>query len=192
MVSILSFDSRSMQYLLQDEFSEHFSKEFPLFYKNKIQKGNPKDQKFYYRSAIDNALRNNQIKAVQLIIDYIVKYQNNFSSSYMFVKCVPTLFEKGVLMTPLLNSQVFSFDFDFDEWPGTHTNEDTYIRPYNESIFHIRKHYKTVFPEEDFDDFRDEDGSAKEKIDTSRIYKIKYTINLLPQIGTHIEMLEDE
>ena len=64
MVSILSFDSRSMQYLLQDEFSDHFSKEFPLFYKNKIQKGSPKDQKFYYRSAIDNALRNNQIKAV--------------------------------------------------------------------------------------------------------------------------------
>lgn len=110
----------------------------------------------------------------------------------MFVKCVPTLFEKGVLMTPLLNSQVFSFDFDYDEWPGTHTNEDTYIRPYNESIFHIRKHYKTVFPEEEFDDFRDEDGQAKEKIDTSRIYKIKYTINLLPQIGCHIEMVTDE
>ena len=36
MVSILSFDSRSMEYLLKDDFSKHFSKDFPLFYKNKI------------------------------------------------------------------------------------------------------------------------------------------------------------
>ena len=39
MVSILSFDSRSMGYLLNDDFADHFSKQFPLFYRNKIQKG---------------------------------------------------------------------------------------------------------------------------------------------------------
>ena len=39
MVSILSFDSRSMNYLLKDDFKEHFSNEYPLFYRNKIQKG---------------------------------------------------------------------------------------------------------------------------------------------------------
>jgi len=59
MVSILSFDSRSMEYLLQDEFEKFFDKRFPIFYRNKIQKGPIKDQKYFYRSAIDNALRNN-------------------------------------------------------------------------------------------------------------------------------------
>lgn len=73
MVSILSFDSRSMRTLLSDKNKQFFQKEFPIFYKNKIQKTNNK-QKYFYRSAIDSALRNNQIRAVGFIIDYIVKY----------------------------------------------------------------------------------------------------------------------
>jgi len=36
MTSILSFDSRSMQFLLKDEFKDNFSFKYPLFYKNKI------------------------------------------------------------------------------------------------------------------------------------------------------------
>ena len=62
MVSILSFDGRSMKYLLGDEFEEFFNKEFPIFYRNKIQKGggkNGSDLRYFYRSAIDSALRNN-------------------------------------------------------------------------------------------------------------------------------------
>lgn len=39
MVSMLSFDSRSMDFLLQDDFSEYFSLKYPIFYKNKIKKG---------------------------------------------------------------------------------------------------------------------------------------------------------
>ena len=38
----------------------------------------------YITNAIDNALNNNQVKAVNLLLDYIVKYQNNFVSSYLF------------------------------------------------------------------------------------------------------------
>ena len=59
MVSILSFDSRSMAYLLSDDFQEYFSFKYPLFYRNKIQKGPSKDNKYFYRSAIDSSLRNN-------------------------------------------------------------------------------------------------------------------------------------
>jgi len=59
MVSILSFDSRSMAYLLDDEFKEHFSSKYPLFYRNKIQKGSSKDGRYFYRSALDNALKTN-------------------------------------------------------------------------------------------------------------------------------------
>ena len=36
MASILSFDSRSMEHLLSDEFQDKFSDEYPIFYKNKI------------------------------------------------------------------------------------------------------------------------------------------------------------
>ena len=71
MASILSFDSRSMNHLLDDTNNEHFTDEFPIFYRNKILKG--KD-KYYYRSAIDRALRCNQVRAVSLIIKYIVRY----------------------------------------------------------------------------------------------------------------------
>lgn len=59
MVSILSFDSRSMQHLLKDEFQEYFQLDSPIFYRTKTQKGRSKDYRFFYRSAIDNALRNN-------------------------------------------------------------------------------------------------------------------------------------
>ena len=68
MASILSFDSGSMSYLLDDQFDSYFSDEFPIFYKNKIRKGTivPFDDvklyhisnKYFYRSAIDNSLRN--------------------------------------------------------------------------------------------------------------------------------------
>jgi hypothetical protein len=39
MASILSFDSRSMAYLLSDDFGDLFDSEYPIFYKNKVDKG---------------------------------------------------------------------------------------------------------------------------------------------------------
>ena len=56
MTSILSFDSRSMSALLQDRNKRYFNADFPIFYKNKTLKG---VDKYFYRSAIDSALRNN-------------------------------------------------------------------------------------------------------------------------------------
>ena len=70
-----------MAILLDDSNSEYFSDVFPIFYKNKLQKAGGASQRNCYRSAIDNSLRNNQVKAVSLMIDYIVKYQNSFVSS---------------------------------------------------------------------------------------------------------------
>jgi hypothetical protein len=88
MTSILSFDSRSMAALLSDKNSDHFSADFPIFYRNKIAKSGGK---YFYRSAIDSALRNNQVKAVSLMIEYIIKYQNNYTSSYLFNNNLPIL-----------------------------------------------------------------------------------------------------
>lgn len=73
MLSILSFDSHSLRYLMDDKFEDHFTKDFPLIYKNKITKSDHKS--YYFRSALDNALKYNQIRAATLICEYIRKYQ---------------------------------------------------------------------------------------------------------------------
>ena len=90
-----------MKYLLSDQFKEYFSSKFPLFYKNKIQKGyvvsyeeqNSKKiiNHYFYRSGLGMALQNNQVAALSLMIKYIVNYQNNFSSSFMFLKTLPQI-----------------------------------------------------------------------------------------------------
>lgn len=138
-------------------------------------------------------MRNNQVRAVSIIIEYVVKYQNNFIYSYLFNKNFPILLEKGIEVKPLLDSNIFVFNFDLDEWPSSHFNPDWHLRAFNENIFMIRKHYKTVFPEEEFDPMGDDDGSSQKskKYDSSKVYKIKYSINMLPYIGTYLLKEED-
>lgn len=170
-----------MKQLLSDRYKDMFQDEFPIFYKNKIQKSNNKS-KFFYRSAIDSALRNNQIRAVDYIIDYIVKYQNNYVSSFLFLKNIPILMEKGVAVTRLFSSQIFCFAFDFDEWPSTHTDSESYMRPYNDSIFDLRASYAKVFSEARFH----VDPDLEDGLDSSKFYKVSYTLNMLPQIGEFV------
>ena len=55
-----------------------------MSYGEKDEKGNFKKAKYFYRSALANAIKNNQIKAIELIIEYIVRYQNNYTSSFLF------------------------------------------------------------------------------------------------------------
>lgn len=71
-------------------------------------------------------------------------------SHFIFLKNFTLLLEKGIEVAQLLDSDIFEYTFDYDEWPGVHYNEDSFLRPYNESLFYIRFHYKSVFPEEDF------------------------------------------
>jgi hypothetical protein len=174
-----------MSHLLNEDVGgEFFSDEFPIFYRNKIKKSK---ESYYYRSAIDRALKCNQVRAVSLIIDYVCKYQNNYVSSYLFMKNLPILLDKGIEVHDLLDCDVFSLKFDYDEWPGAHTNDETLLRPYNESIFQIRKHYKTVFFEDEFKSLQDKkEENAGEEIDVTKVYKIKYSINILPGVGMYI------
>ena len=88
----------------------------------------------------------------------------------------------------MLNSNVFQYNFDFDEWPGTHTVYAKYLRPYNGSIFSIRNDYYKVFPEQEL---REIDENDKD-VDNSKIYKIKYMINLLPSIAEYRDVGRDE
>jgi hypothetical protein len=119
------------------------------------------------------------------MINYLVKYQNNYVSSYLFKGNLHIIIEKGLAITSLLESKIFRFDFDFDEWPSTHTNNKEFRRPYSHSVLKLRRHYKTVFPEPEFEDIHN-DAEAGKPLDSSKIFKIKYSINLLPQFGFYI------
>ena len=71
-VSILAFDSKSVANLLSEDNEEYFSEEYPVIYKNKILKKNGKD--YFITSAIDTALKNNQIQAVNSLLRYIRQF----------------------------------------------------------------------------------------------------------------------
>lgn len=175
---MLSFDSGSMDALLNDSNDKYFDELYPIIYKNKITKKSGNG--VYLSSAIDNAIRANQVQGLNLIINYIIKFQNNFTSSFLFNKNFSVLMEQGIEVTALLNSKVFSVTFDYDDWPGNHPNDETCIRAYNGSYFDIRQMYEEVFPEGEFS------PDLKQK-DKSKIFKIKYSVNLLGQIGMYFE-----
>lgn len=71
-VSILAFDSKSVANLLSEDNEEYFSEEYPVIFKNKILKKNGKD--YFITSAIDTALKNNQIQAVNSLLRYIRQF----------------------------------------------------------------------------------------------------------------------
>lgn len=81
-----------------------------------------------------------------------------------------------------MDSKVFETTFDYDDWPGNHINDEEVIRPYNESFFHLHAHYSTIFPERHFSAEVMNDDS----LDKSKVFKIKYSINLLPQVGFYV------
>jgi|TARA_B110000285_G_C15138101_1_gene628603 hypothetical protein len=109
MTSILAFDSRSIKALLDDNNEEHFQSQFPIFYMTKY--GNSKENEL--SSAIDTSLENNQIRALNIIIQYVVKYQNNYVYSYLFTDNLLELITKGVEVSALLKSEIFYHRFDF-------------------------------------------------------------------------------
>ena len=53
------------------------------------------------------ALKSNQVRAVDKMIEYVVKYQNNYTSSYLFLKNLPKLIAKDIKISNLLSSDIF-------------------------------------------------------------------------------------
>ena len=100
----------------------------------------------------------------------------------MFRKNFHTIVELGLHVCPLIDSKIFSLEFDYDDWPATHTEEDECIRPYNGSIFDLRYGYRIVFPEEKFAVPSFEEMKL---IDKTQIFKVKYTVNLLPMLSEY-------
>ena len=128
------------------------------------------------------ALRTNQVYAVQLVINYMVKYQNNYVSSFLFKNNFKELIEKGIKVDELMSSNIFCFQFDFDEWPSTHFDSDTFYKPFNKSLFELRHSYKQVFHEEQFQ-ISNEDI---EEMDSRKLYKVSYKINMISQFGEFV------
>lgn len=58
MVTILAFDSGSMEHLLCDANEEYYNPLYPVIYRTKTPKKNNR-KAYYYNTAIDNALKNN-------------------------------------------------------------------------------------------------------------------------------------
>ena len=119
------------------------------------------------------------------MIDYIVKYQNNFVSSYLFLKNFPVLLEKAINVFPLLDSNVFSLKFDYDEWPTTNANIQKMLEPYNQSIFKLRYEYPSIFTKIWRSDFKNQSLELEGKFNSNeqKVFKIKYNLNILPSVS---------
>jgi hypothetical protein len=116
------------------------------------------------------------------------------TSSFLFVDTLCHLIESGTKVEALLASKVFTLEIDFDEWPTTHPVENEEIRPYNKSLFQIRKHYSTVFPEEEYkalDLTKLVDDEADNELRGKKLFKIQYEVSLLPMIGAHYNYHKD-
>ena len=89
-------------------------------------------------------------------------------------------------MRHLFDSDIFRFKFDYDKWPTTHTDPESYTRAYNGSLFRLRDNYRQVFYEKKFEPIEDHHDDGKE-MDMSKVYKIRYQVNLLPTIGEYVK-----
>jgi hypothetical protein len=174
MIAYLAFDSRSIKTLLSEDNKDYFDDKFPVFYKNKEGK-----------SSIDVALGNNQIRSVNLMIDYIVKYQNSYVYSHLFEHNLVELLNKNVTMTGIFNSRVFNHPFDYDEWPTTNSNTDKMLEPYNHSIFKLRYEYPMIFTKIWRTDFKNQslELEGKFNMNEQKVFKIKYMLNILPSVS---------
>ena len=73
MTTLISFDSQSLMILLDEKHKEYFNTDDPIFYRIKNNGMIPNKNKRNI-SAIDIALQNNQIIALNLITNYIATY----------------------------------------------------------------------------------------------------------------------
>jgi len=68
--------------------------------------------------------------------------------------------QTGIKVRELLDSNIFTYTFDYDEWPSTHNIMETVIKPFSGSIFNLRDAYRTVFQDNKFALINDSDNRA--------------------------------
>ena len=96
LVSYLAYDNNAVLGILKDENEQYFSIQFPVFYRNEDG-----------TSAIDTALDANQIRSVNVMIEYMCKFQNSWVYANLFDNNLVTLITKGVTLKPLFESDIF-------------------------------------------------------------------------------------
>lgn len=79
------------------------------------------------------------------MMKYIKKYQNNYTSFYLFNLNFQIILEKGIDVSGILDSNIFTYQIDYEEWPSTHTDNSRLVEPFNDSIFNIRNQYHKIF-----------------------------------------------
>lgn len=121
---------------------EHDPK-YPLFYKMQQNL----DGEVHVLTPIKIALENNQIRALNSIIEYIVQHQNHYAFSFLFQDTLISLLQKGIKVTRLLQSDIFEHNFELEQWPAIHTDKESMMRPYSGSIFQLKDQYSNVFSE---------------------------------------------
>lgn len=142
MLPFLVFDTLSIQTLLEDNeknqeyFAELADKRFPVLFRNKSG-----------TTAIDQALSENQLASVNLMVQYVCKYQNEPSYFHLFEHNLVDMILSDVKLAELFRSNVLSYSFEYDGWPLLHTCEHKMLAPYNGSVFNLRHNYESVFPE---------------------------------------------
>ena len=81
------------------------------------------------------------------MIKHIVEYQNHYCFSFLFEDKLIRLINKGILVSRLLESNIFSYTFEYESWPAIHSDNSTLMVPYNGSKFELIKKYHDVFPD---------------------------------------------
>lgn len=137
LLSYLAFDRKSVKHLLSDENQKHVDPQYPLFYMNRDR-----------RSAIDSAIDMNQIQSLNLMIDYITKYQNKAVYSHIFAGNLVTMLQKEVRCKALFESQILSMPISFFEWPSLNEDTSKCYAPFNGSMFKLRYEYPNLFPKQ--------------------------------------------
>ena len=77
-------------------------------------------------------------------------------------------------MDKLISSKIFSYYFDFDNWPGNHIDDKNCIRAYKGNFFDLRENYDSIFH-----DFIPLEDMPQSEYVGKKIFKVKYSINLL-------------
>ena len=105
-----------------------------------------KNKESVLKSAVDIALEENQLRALNMIINYIVQYQNNFAFNFLFKDIFIDLLEKGIKLRPVLESNIFQYEFNDDRWPKIHSHNMNVLTYYNGPIFKMNDKYEEIFP----------------------------------------------
>jgi hypothetical protein len=118
---------------------------------------------------------------VNLMVEYVVKHQNNYVYTNLFQKNIVQMMIQGITLTPLLDSEIFLKNITFNEWPEKSALDEKYMVPYNESKLTLRYKYPQVFSlqhqEEELE--RQQVAAGTFKSSGARHSKLKFELNML-------------